>query len=56
VFCKTCDSGLPFIDEVGEKLFVPTGTLDNVLSIKPEASLFWGERAEWCEDGITAPR
>jgi hypothetical protein len=56
VFCKTCGSGLPLLDEVGEMLFIPTGTLDNVPSIKPEANMFWGERVEWCEDGIAAPR
>lgn len=55
VFCNTCGSGMPFMDKSGEMLFIPTGTLDIVPSIKPEANIFWGERAEWCEDGITAP-
>jgi hypothetical protein len=56
VFCKTCGSGLPFIDGGGEMLFIPTGTLDNAPSIKPEANIFWGERAGWCEHGIAAPK
>ena len=56
VFCKTCGSGLPFIDKGGEMMFIPTGTLDNAPGIKPEANIFWGERAEWYEHGITAPR
>ena len=56
VFCTTCGSGLPFLDESGSMLFVPTGTLDNVPSIQPEANIFWDERAEWTECGFTAPR
>ena len=56
VFCKTCGSGLPFLDKGGEMMFIPTGTLDNVPTIKPEANIFWGERAEWYEHGLAAPR
>ena len=56
VFCKTCGSGLPFVDTSGEMLFIPTGTLDTVPSIQPEANIFWAERAAWCEHGITAPK
>ncbi len=56
VFCETCGSGLPFLDKSGKMLFIPTGTLDNVPTIKPEANIFWGERAEWVEHGMGAPR
>ena len=56
VFCKTCGSGLPFIDKGGDMMFIPTGTLDNVPTIKPEANIFWGERARWYEHGLAAPR
>jgi len=56
VFCRTCGSGLPFIDKKGEMLFIPAGTLDSSPSIKSEADIFWVERAEWCEHGITAPK
>jgi hypothetical protein len=56
VFCDTCGSGLPFVDKAGEMLFIPAGTLDNVPRIKPEANIFWGERAAWCEHGMSAPR
>ena len=38
-FCKTCGSGLPFVDKGGEMLFIPTGTLDSVPNIKPEANI-----------------
>lgn len=56
VFCDTCGSGLPFLDASGENLFIPTGTLDMVPDLKPEANIFWGERAAWCEHGTAAPR
>lgn len=56
VFCSICGSGLPFIDEPGEMLFVPAGTLDNAPTIQPEANIFWGERAQWYEHGVRAPR
>ena len=56
VFCSICGSGLPFIDKDGEILFIPTGTLDNVPEIKPEANIFWDERAHWFEHGASAPK
>jgi hypothetical protein len=56
VFCEICGSGLPFLDRAGEMLFIPTGTLDNTPTIKPEANIFWGEKAEWYEHGIAAPK
>ncbi len=56
VFCATCGSGLPFLDKSGDVLFIPTGTLDCVPGILPEANIFWEERAEWCEPGMAAPR
>jgi len=56
VFCNTCGSGLPFLDKGGEMLFIPTGTLDSVPSIKPEVNIFWDERADWCELGMAAPK
>lgn len=55
VFCTTCGSGLPFLDRSGDMLFIPTGTLDSVPDIKPEANIFWAERAPWCDDGMQAP-
>lgn len=56
VFCGTCGTGLPFLDKSGEMLFIPAGTLDVVPEIKPEANLFWGEKAEWYEHGMNAQR
>lgn len=56
VFCLTCGSGLPFIDDDLGALFIPSGTLDVSPSIKPEANIFWSERAKWLEHGIAAPK
>lgn len=56
VFCINCGSGLPFLDKSGDVVFVPAGTLDNTPQIKPEANIFWGEKAEWCEHGTSAPK
>ena len=56
VFCSTCGSGLPFLDRGGKMMFIPTGTLDEAPAIRPEANIFWGERADWHEDGVAAPR
>ena len=56
VFCRICGSGLPFLDGGGEMTFIPAGTLDSVPSVEPEANIFWEERAEWYEHGVTAPK
>jgi hypothetical protein len=56
VFCTTCGSGLPFLDATGEMLFIPAGTLEDTPKIKPEANIFWGEKADWCEHGMAAPK
>ena len=54
VFCSICGTGLPFLDKSGDMLFIPAGTLDQAPEIKPEANVFWGERASWYEHGIHA--
>lgn len=56
MFCSTCGSGLPFVDKSGDALFIPTGTLNTVPAIRPEANIFWEERVQWLEHGITAPK
>jgi hypothetical protein len=56
VFCKTCGSGMPFIDKKEQILFIPTGTLDCTPNIQPEANIFWEEKAQWLEHGRHAPK
>ena len=56
VFCSTCGSGMPFIDTSGNILFLPTGTLDSLPDIHPEANIFWEEHTPWLEQGQRAPK
>ena len=55
VFCSECGSGLPFLNESGETLYIPAGSLDENPSISPELNIFWGDRAGWYEHGVLSP-
>lgn len=46
-FCKTCGSALPNLQMDGRLLVVPAGSLDNNISAKPNAHIFWKNRATW---------
>ncbi len=52
VFCSECGSGLPFLNERGNTLFIPAGSLDSDLKIKPDCNIFWSDKASWYEEGI----
>lgn len=56
VFCSECGSALPFLNESGNTLFIPAGSLDSDLEIKPDNNIFWGDKASWYEDGISASK
>jgi len=56
VFCTECGSGLPFINEKGDNLYIPAGSLDPETHIKPGCNIFWGDRSAWIEEGLSAPR
>ena len=45
-FCPTCGSALPNIGANGV-LKVPAGSLDTPVSLRPEAHIFAGSRADW---------
>jgi hypothetical protein len=50
-FCKVCGSRMPRFDEAYGTVFVPAGSLDDEPSIKPQAGIFCGSRADWsCGD------
>jgi len=55
VFCSDCGSGLPFLNESGNTLFIPAGSLDQTPSISPEKNIFWADKAEWYEQGVSSP-
>lgn len=45
-FCLTCGSFLPNVAANG-RLKVPAGSLDTPVSLRPEAHIFAGSRADW---------
>ena len=55
VFCAECGSGLPFLNEIGDSLIIPAGSLDHELGIEPDINIFWADRAAWYEAGVSAP-
>ena len=54
VFCVECGSRVPWYSLSGEIVAVPAGSLDGVPSIRPQANIFWPERAAWYDDGVRA--
>lgn len=49
LFCSTCGSVVPFIDEERELVFIPAGNLDGELGIKPQCHIFTGSKLPWYE-------
>lgn len=49
-FCTHCGSALPSLQLDGALLVVPAGSLDDKLSIRPQAHLFTRSRADWDAD------
>jgi hypothetical protein len=45
-FCSVCGSGLPH-KHPGGRLKVPAGSLDTPVTLRPEAHIFAGSRADW---------
>lgn len=45
-FCPACGSALPNVAAAG-RLKVPAGSLDTPVSLRPEAHIFTGSRANW---------
>ena len=49
VFCDTCGSGLPRIDEQRKIAIVPLGALDDDPSCKASDNIFARDKAAWYE-------
>ncbi len=49
-FCSNCGSALPSIQMAGKLLVTPAGSLDEVVSIKPNAHIFMSSKADWDMD------
>ncbi|WP_281557520.1 GFA family protein [Thalassomonas sp. RHCl1] len=46
-FCLTCGSAMPNIQMDGQLLVVPAGSLDDDVSIQPNAHIFVSSKANW---------
>ena len=55
-FCTTCGSALPSVQMDGALIVVPAGSLDDDLSLRPDAHLFVASRANWDEALEKRPR
>jgi hypothetical protein len=55
VFCTICGSGLPFLNKDKTALYIPAGSLDETPPIKPAENIFWADRADWYEAGVSSP-
>ena len=50
-FCKTCGSALPYMQMAGKLVVVPAGSLESSVSIRPNAHIMLGSKADW-DDGL----
>lgn len=55
-FCTECGSAVPMISQDGTRLLIPAGTLASDPEIRPDAVIFWADRAEWYRDAQSARR
>lgn len=53
-FCTECGSGVPYVNQSGQALAVPAGSLDQDPSMKVTDNIFWDDRACWYEDALEA--
>ena len=49
-FCSNCGSALPSLQMNGKLVVVPAGSLDQDVSVKPNAHIFTSSRANWDHD------
>lgn len=55
-FCTECGSAVPMISKDGTRLLIPAGTLASDPEIRPQANIFWAERAAWYDEALEAHR
>ena len=46
-FCRSCGSPVPKLSRNGQFWVVPSGSLDADPGMRPQANIFWAERAPW---------
>lgn len=55
-FCSECGSPVPVVSPDGARLLIPAGTLESDPEIRPDAAIFWPDRAGWYDDSLNARR
>ena len=53
-FCSECGSAVPMVSRDGARLLIPAGTLAGDPGIRPNANIFWADRAQWYDEGVNA--
>lgn len=54
-FCTECGSPVPYTSRDGKVQVVPAGSLTHFADRKVDANVFWDNRADWYDTGLTAP-
>jgi hypothetical protein len=55
-FCSHCGSLVPYTSLQSGRLIIPAGSLGEAPGIDPQDNIFWRDRAEWYDAGLTAER
>ena len=55
-FCSVCGSAVPSIQMDGALLVVPAGSLDDGITISPDAHICFSSRAAWEDLMVDAPK
>ena len=53
-FCSNCGSVVPYLNGRKTAVVIPAGTLDEDPGIRPQANIFWPNRAKWYDEGVAA--
>jgi len=55
-FCSHCGSLVPYTSIHSGRLIIPAGSLNEHPGIDPQDNIFWSDRADWYDAGLTAQR
>ena len=54
-FCRECGGPLPRFERESAFVVAPAGTLDEPITLQPQARIFWASRAAWSCSGQALP-
>lgn len=55
-FCLNCGSPVPHKAKSGNFFIIPAGTLNSDPDLKPQYTIFWGNRATWYDEGCISKK